>query len=346
MTWNLVTSFQLITDWQITDVLPTGSYFQITHDNAPTGALYVIAQVELIDGSDKMRMCDSQVLAVDHKCVDIVKLVKPEYFTSRRLAIKRLPTPATVESELKRLLIPTILQPINTVRFVRENQWAVDIQVSDYVDATNVVDLTPIQVKLDTISTKLNNLSVNPNTSNSSSTSKTLTYQSDGDTNGACYWIGTNYGKEAWTNPHEAGRLIVSMSSFYDQDNNNPNALVNRNGDDGAATANTANSWIAIDLGAKNSLVCSYYSLRGNKYSPGFPRNWKFQGSKDFAGWVDLDTQNNNTLITANNWFSGTTSGSTGYRYFRVVQTGANAFGDNVLALSELELYGTLVINQ
>jgi E3 ubiquitin-protein ligase HECTD1 len=174
-----------------------------------------------------------------------------------------------------------------------------------------------------------------------STQTKELTYSSDGDSNGVCYWLGTNYGKESWVNPHTANRLAVFYNPF-NSDNNNSQKIVDRQASDYTASSDTPNSFVRLDLGEKNKLICNYYSIRGNNYNGFLPRSWKIQASSDNSIWVDLDTQADNSSINQNVFFSKAVASSTAYRYFRMLQTGLNSSGNNILALGEFEFYGTL----
>lgn len=175
-------------------------------------------------------------------------------------------------------------------------------------------------------------------------------YSFNGDANGVCYYAGTGYGRYPfWVNPHTTGRVVVTFSSntgFEVQ-------TTNRQGGANSFTANTANSWIALDLGEGRTLSPNYYSLQHDNQSQYYLRNWKIQGSNNAASnsvsalaaatWTDLDTRTSDTTINAPEaWVSKPISGvTTGYRWLRVMQTGTNSSGNTNLLLGEFEFYGT-----
>lgn len=177
------------------------------------------------------------------------------------------------------------------------------------------------------------------------------TYVSDGDTNGIFYLIGTAFGAEAWMNPHTFKFLTVVFSSIG---NGTEFELVDRATSD-LYTANTASSWIAVDIGAARTLAPDRYSIRSRSGVAGgniYIRNWKLQGSNNPASnsianlaaatWVDLDVQVNNTTINAvNQWLTLPVTGAATYRWFRILQNGVNSLGSNFLMCAELELYGS-----
>lgn len=342
MSWsNVGTPVKLDIDWQFTE--PTnGVFFRFKHENAPHNAIYEIAQVELND-DDSYTLFDSQVLTYERGFDDTIKLAKLGIFTQRRLAIRRIPIRPTFEQEIRRLLLPGYLQstdipPTGPAR----NRWQVQIESSDYVEPSATVDLTSIYAKLDALSSKLDNLQSSGSGSTTSTTSKTLTYSSNGDSNGVCYWIGTNYGSQTWENPHTAGRLTCSLSTSYDG-NDPPGNLVDRQNNQRPCTQNVPDSWMMLDLGISQKLICKYYSLKGRDYVADHLRSWKLQASNDAITWVDLDNQINNVTINQNTWFSDAITSTIAYRYFRVIQTGLNNGNSNIMSLAEWEFYGELI---
>lgn len=180
------------------------------------------------------------------------------------------------------------------------------------------------------------------------------TRASDGDTNGIIYAIATKFGAKLWSNPGvlsfaSAGTVGVMRSS---DGSGTALLLTDRQAQD-TYSQNIANSWIALDLGTV-SLELDLYSIRHRVTNnhPGPPRTWKMQGSNAVsawsvagiaaATWVDLDVKVNDTTINyGGQWGSfALGSRSAGYRFFRWIQTGQNAGGNDYLILSEVELYG------
>ncbi|HYX19069.1 MAG TPA: hypothetical protein VE944_32905 [Nostoc sp.] len=178
----------------------------------------------------------------------------------------------------------------------------------------------------------------------SSSTTKILTYSSNGDANGVFYWLGTQKGLAAWGNPISAGQVAVTMSSIFNNDSTthgNGSLLANRLPGTGVATTNTASQNIKFGLNGKK-LICTNYSIRGRSSTTNEIRNWKFQASNDSSTWVDLDSVVN-TSLGSSTWYSKSISGQTiAYEFFRILSTGVDSGGANILAFDELELYGTL----
>lgn len=216
----------------------------------------------------------------------------------------------------------------------------IDFKDDDLLLLWNSTDSATQSVRLADLKAYLGT-STSTNTT-SSTTIKNLTYASDGDSNGVFYWLGTNYGNQNWTNPHTAGRIIVSLSQAYDANNNNPDALVNRNFPDGAATNNDPNAYIEIDL-IQNRLKPNYCSIRSNTYSPSKLQFLQIIASSDRVNWDVLSTETNHTNFNQDEWFSVAMNSSNYYRYLRIRQTGATTKNDYIIALSEIEFYGSFM---
>jgi len=174
-----------------------------------------------------------------------------------------------------------------------------------------------------------------------------------GDDDGVIFAIATDFGSSSFSNPHTAGKVVVTRSS---NGTGTEADLVDRISAQNTHTSNASNSWAAIDLGENRSLVVTDYTLQcRGQFSSLALRNWKLQGSNDvvsnsisdlnLATWTDIDTRSGDTTMaaTAGSWGEYSVSGTpAAYRWFRIYQTGTNADGTNYLGLAEIELYGTL----
>jgi F5/8 type C domain len=165
-----------------------------------------------------------------------------------------------------------------------------------------------------------------------------LTIATSGDNNGLFYWIGTSSGTTVWSNPIAKG-LTIAASSIG---SGSVSSLSDRANSDFYTNSDT-NAWVSFYLNGK-SLKCNYYSIKTRASSSGYyPRSWKLQGSSDGSNWVDLDSQVNNTTLTANSqWLSlPVANSSVAYTNFRIYMTDNNSSGFGHLVLGEVELYGT-----
>ncbi|MEH2445790.1 MAG: hypothetical protein V7K18_08400 [Nostoc sp.] len=178
-------------------------------------------------------------------------------------------------------------------------------------------------------------------TGSTGTTNKTLTFSSNGDTNGLFYWLGTAKGTKAWLNPDGTDLLNATASSTGF---GTVHSLCDQ-ADTEFYTNSNSNSWVKFQI-LSGKLKCNYYSIR-NRYRSDSDaqhslRNWKLQGSNDDAIWVDLDTRINNTFLdTSSKWLSLPVSPTTAaYSYFRILQNGVNSNNYDYLCLGEVELYG------
>lgn len=168
-----------------------------------------------------------------------------------------------------------------------------------------------------------------------------LEYQHDFDEHGLFYYIGTNAGKEEWSNPGMRGRVRVTCSST---EKGNIVDLVGRTSTE-CWSMDVPSSWVMINLGSSRSLVPNYYTLRhgGNSRADGL-RNWTLQGSNDAKNWTILIRHVNDASLN-NNYASASwpiPNCTQAYRYFRVLQNGRNSSNHNFLSLSGVEFYGDL----
>jgi len=146
---------------------------------------------------------------------------------------------------------------------------------------------------------------------------------------------------------------VVVTSSGVSQ--GNANTFLSRE-DAFCWTTNKENSWFRIDVGAANLVVPTHYALKyGSSANYCVPRNWKFQGSNDPN--VEKDVENDALWTTLNNHENDTTLNSdfswfvfpvdkcpTAYRYFRIVQTGPNAFVSNRPSPGALDSWSNVLV--
>lgn len=170
-----------------------------------------------------------------------------------------------------------------------------------------------------------------------------LLYSNSGtqDTNGIFYYFGTDFGTAAWTNPATASYITIStsgsptgaVSTLVDRDTPSITQCV---------SVNTANNFFSFALPL--FVILTGVLLRTRNTSTGHIRNWAIQGSNDNSAWTNIITYSANTTLNAAAqyaYFPISTS-VTKYAYIRILHTGANSAGTNVIALSEVELYGYL----
>lgn len=170
-----------------------------------------------------------------------------------------------------------------------------------------------------------------------------LIYESNGDTNGVFYYIGSNKLLEAFTNPALNGRIVMSASSNLNAETSPLNLTAKTLGL--GHTLQGIGEFFKLDLKAGNSLIVNHYTLKARSdYNGNYPRNWKLQASNDDATWIDIDTQINSTGLNFGTFVSIPIAGqTTAYRYWRLLLTGGDSSGAQYLILDEWEFYGNLV---
>lgn len=174
----------------------------------------------------------------------------------------------------------------------------------------------------------------------------TRTYSSDGDTNGVCYFIGTNYGAVSWVNPQSVSLPVtVTASGILGGTEEQPIALTDRVPSH-VYTTNVANSWFKFDFGSFDSvartLVVTAYTFRSRTgFTGDFPTQWKLEGSNDNSAWTVIDGPRSVSITTQNQWLTTAVAGQvTGYRYLRWTSTAASTGSNNYFVSGEMEFYG------
>ena len=125
-----------------------------------------------------------------------------------------------------------------------------------------------------------------------------LKFEAPFDTNGVLHYIATDGCKRAYSNPHDAGLVVASMSSVANDQHSQPMRFVQGASHDNQnnLTKNVAGSWMAVDL--KRPLAATHYCLRSDKQVNNVLRNWQLEGSNDGSSWSTLREHANDTSLT------------------------------------------------
>eukprot|EP01047_Picozoa_sp_COSAG01_P077903 COSAG01_NODE_14200_length_1484_cov_1.036101_2_plen_464_part_01 len=169
------------------------------------------------------------------------------------------------------------------------------------------------------------------------------------DDQGVLFHIGTEGGASAWSNPHEAGRVVVSWSSVRDSDSDIQNFVsFNRMGFKGteSCTSRSAGSgqWMMVDLGAGRTLKVNHYAMRSGHDASQTVRNWELQGAATGAGpWTTLKSHSADSSLEAAPWSVAAwpVAGAGHWRCFRIRATGPAQLAAR-LDCGGIELYGSL----
>lgn len=177
-----------------------------------------------------------------------------------------------------------------------------------------------------------------------SNTEESLVWVSNGDDNGVFHRIGTNFGAQAWSNPHTAGRIVVSGSSDGSGVGSEPIAnIVDRSGSD-VFTDNIPNSFFVFDLGFGRALELTdwTYQSRDTQATQSTPVAMDLEGSNDNLNWTPIDSQTGISITSMAEWLHFSVAPTIGFRYFRLKQTAANFTGTHFFTIGEFEIYGDL----
>ena len=162
------------------------------------------------------------------------------------------------------------------------------------------------------------------------------------------YHIATAGGTRAYSNPHDAGLVVASMSSLGGNGaHGSASRFVQGRQHDGDYnyTGNTPQSWMAVDL--KRGLLPTHYCLRSDKHTVNHkPRQWRLEGSNDSSKWTTLREHVNDASLGGEAFSVASwpiEAEGKAFRHFRILQTGPNSSNHNNLMCTGIELYGTLL---
>lgn len=187
-----------------------------------------------------------------------------------------------------------------------------------------------------------------------SSTADRTGYVSDGDNNDIFYFMGTNYGTQAWANPEGTARLTTThtgLASSYDDlsrptDNQSPANASGGGGQPGISPNASSQATLTF-----NFLTCkvrptrvdvSTYSL-GNGAPAYAHNNRQVQVSNNGSTWITLNNAGNASLSNAVEWWNVFDDNSVEeyYQYVRYVWT-VGTQGFSWQSLGEVKIYGDL----
>jgi hypothetical protein len=172
-----------------------------------------------------------------------------------------------------------------------------------------------------------------------------LLYSNTGtqDNLGLFHFLGSNYGTGTWSNPQTSGSLFIFT-------NGTPNAgVVDNLVDRDVSTitqctaATSASAFFAFELPVY--FILTGYLLRNRTTGTAYIRNWAIQGSTlthaNTVSWTTIQSYTNNfTFTTLNQYAYFPISSTNKYLTYRILLTGFNSAGTNIISLSEVELYG------
>eukprot|EP01084_Bolivina_argentea_P139840 245946_1 len=168
-----------------------------------------------------------------------------------------------------------------------------------------------------------------------------FTYQSNGDTKGLLYYIGTKGKRQNYINPCDRGLVSCSSTTLMSDSRDIKNfagrtslRLVCKPQDD---------NYMYIDLKNGIKIKITGYSLRHySSWDTEALRHWDFQASNVGDSWTTLKSHRGDSSLTTKGqivYFSITKTEKY-YTQFRIIQRGYNSNNHKYLACSGIELYG------
>lgn len=184
MAWTQIKTISLSSSWQYTNPVE-GEFFRLKHTGAPAGGLFAIAQAEFNE-DNTVNLAD--VLSLEQgRELDLVRLPKPESFTNRRIAIKRLSQSPSLESELRRLLKSTLFESQLISLRRSGSAWSVAIESSDYASEQIAEQFNTINQKLAEIEAKIDNINASSSATDSHFSNVSLLLHFDGANNSQAF---------------------------------------------------------------------------------------------------------------------------------------------------------------
>jgi hypothetical protein len=111
-------------------------------------------------------------------------------------------------------------------------------------------------------------------------------------------------------------------------------------------TENKPDQWVMYDFGDSRVKI-THYTIKTHKFPTGtcHIKSWVVEGSRDAKTWAELDRRAISLLNGPNRYqtFPCSKRGSL-CRFVRLRQTGMNARGDTILALTNFEVFGLLFV--
>eukprot|EP01083_Nonionella_stella_P076028 206979_1 len=169
-------------------------------------------------------------------------------------------------------------------------------------------------------------------------------YESDFDTNGIIYFLGSDNGKNEWQNP--AGKGVIKIESTALADDSEPkNHFIGREAVRCLTIGKEKNEWFSVDF-KRVKIKPTHYTLRQYvSYDSAGLRTWEFQGRKnERTEWITIKNHINDKSLAhkgaSHTWKLDECNEF--YSVFRIQMTGKNGNSNWGICCSGFEIYGHL----
>ena len=176
---------------------------------------------------------------------------------------------------------------------------------------------------------------------------KEYIYQSDFDTNGIIYDLGTNDENKEWQNPYQLGLVELKSTGMF-HDSKPIDNLIGRVSGVRCLLDAKENAWWSIHF--------KHIKIKPNKYTLRHYtscdvhalRHWKLEGSENGQQWITLRTHRNDASLdkkdATHTW--NIDNCNQFFTYFRIYMTGKDSGGHWYLCCSGFEIYGIVISNR
>lgn len=168
-------------------------------------------------------------------------------------------------------------------------------------------------------------------------------YQTDFDKNGILYFLGTNFGKEPYQNPHIRGLVVVTATAAPET------GKVEETISHDPAKCNLVakpNTHVLIDF-KEHKIMATKYTLRHTlTRDTEALRNWSLEASNDGTNFKEIIKHVNDSALNtkggSHTWDLDPSKSDEFFRYWRIVQWGNNSSNNQYFSLAGAEFYGLL----
>lgn len=172
---------------------------------------------------------------------------------------------------------------------------------------------------------------------------KKCEYESNNDTNGLLYWIGTDFGAKDWARPYDQ-YIQLNPSSFVEDSSYFYREALSQRRPDTFSTDDQPYSFINVDLHTEQMLQVSGIYLKSPSVAKfGFIKSYHINiidTLRSEIGYQQIIDNDDRLVGTNTELYLPLPNVSFKTKHVQIIQTGLNSAGTNHLALGQIELYG------
>lgn len=143
---------------------------------------------------------------------------------------------------------------------------------------------------------------------------------------------------EEFGNPVTSGKIKITAST----QSHNCHKVIEYGSGNVWFTSNAKNQWLQFDFNYKKIILTGYSIKSSHLQSPDHLQKWTIQGSLNGTRWFSLHDQDTTKLHTGLAYFP-VPDNKQEFRYIRLLMKGKSSRGNEILELSEIDFFGSLV---